>query len=58
MKGLELTSIILGVVTTCQGVVKSFGGLVACRFLLGLFEAGLMPGWITFDPLIEQLLMF
>lgn len=44
MKGLELTSIILGVVTTCQGVVKSFGGLVACRFLLGLFEAGLMPG--------------
>ncbi|KAJ5181917.1 hypothetical protein N7449_012064 [Penicillium cf. viridicatum] len=35
-----------GVVTTCQGVVKSFGGLVACRFLLGLFEAGLMPGCI------------
>ena len=58
MKGLELTSIILGVVTTCQGVVKSFGGLVACRFLLGLFEAGLMPGWIAFDPLMEHLLMF
>ncbi|KAJ6180849.1 hypothetical protein N7519_011310 [Penicillium mononematosum] len=35
-----------GVVTTCQGVVKGFGGLVACRFLLGLFEAGLMPGCI------------
>lgn len=41
---------ILGVVTTCQGVVKSFGGLVACRFLLGLFEAGLMPGRMTFGP--------
>ena len=35
---------ILGIVTICQGVTKSFGGLVACRFLLGLFEAGFMPG--------------
>ena len=34
----------LGIVTICQGVTKSFGGLVACRFLLGLFEAGFMPG--------------
>ncbi|KAJ5985803.1 hypothetical protein N7522_012999 [Penicillium canescens] len=35
-----------GIVTICQGVTKSFGGLVACRFLLGLFEAGFMPGCI------------
>jgi MFS family permease len=34
----------LGITTICQGVTKSFGGLVACRFLLGIFEAGFMPG--------------
>ncbi|KAJ5135316.1 uncharacterized protein N7515_004594 [Penicillium bovifimosum] len=35
-----------GIITTCQGLTTSFGGLVACRFLLGIFEAGLMPGCI------------
>ncbi|RJE23921.1 MFS transporter [Aspergillus sclerotialis] len=35
-----------GIITVCQGVTKSFGGLVACRFLLGIFEAGFMPGAI------------
>jgi hypothetical protein len=35
---------ITGVATTCQGVVKSYGGLVACRFFLGVFEAGVFPG--------------
>ena len=29
-----------GLVATCSAVVQSFGGLVACRLLLGLFEAG------------------
>lgn len=33
-----------GVVTICQGVVKTQGQLVACRFLLGIFEAGFVPG--------------
>ena len=33
-----------GLLTMCQGLVKSFGGLVACRFFLGCFEAGLAPG--------------
>lgn len=33
-----------GVITACQGVVQSFGSLVALRFLLGIFEAGLVPG--------------
>lgn len=27
-----------------MGLTKSFGGLIACRFLLGVFEAGFMPG--------------
>ncbi|KAG5655279.1 hypothetical protein KAF25_010431 [Fusarium avenaceum] len=33
-----------GIVITCTGVVQSYGGLLACRFLLGLFEAGFFPG--------------
>ncbi|TVY39106.1 putative transporter [Lachnellula subtilissima] len=33
-----------GIATICQGLVTSFAGLVACRFLVGLFEAGLFPG--------------
>ncbi|KAL2828475.1 major facilitator superfamily domain-containing protein [Aspergillus cavernicola] len=33
-----------GVVTVCQGVTGSFGGLVACRVLIGALEAGFMPG--------------
>lgn len=27
-----------GIVMTCSGVVQNFGGLVATRFLLGVFE--------------------
>lgn len=36
--------VIKGITTMCQGLVSSFGGLVACRFFLGCFEAGLAPG--------------
>lgn len=28
----------------CQGFVKNEGGLIACRFFLGIFEAGFVPG--------------
>ncbi|KAK3616692.1 hypothetical protein LTR56_025795 [Elasticomyces elasticus] len=35
-----------GIVMTLTGVVKSFGGLIATRFLLGVFEAGFFPGAI------------
>ncbi|RMZ12020.1 hypothetical protein D0860_03118 [Hortaea werneckii] len=35
-----------GIVMTCTGTVQDFGELVAVRFLLGLFEAGLFPGAI------------
>lgn len=27
-----------GIIMTCTGVVQTFGGLVATRFLLGIFE--------------------
>ncbi|KAI8292867.1 Major facilitator superfamily transporter [Colletotrichum sp. SAR11_240] len=35
-----------GIVMTCNGVVQNFGGLVAVRIFLGLFEAGFLPGAI------------
>jgi MFS family permease len=33
-----------GIVSTLTGVVQSYGGLIACRLLLGLMEGGLLPG--------------
>ncbi|KAF9889688.1 hypothetical protein FE257_006994 [Aspergillus nanangensis] len=33
-----------GIITVCQGVTASFTGLVVCRVLIGIFEAGFMPG--------------
>lgn len=33
-----------GVMTMVLGAVHNFGGVVAVRFLLGMFEAGLFPG--------------
>lgn len=40
-----------GIVATLTGVTQNFAGLVTCRLLLGLFEAGLFPGmtmYLTF----------
>ncbi|KAK0202234.1 major facilitator superfamily domain-containing protein [Desarmillaria ectypa] len=37
-----------GVVTTLQGVVTSYGGLLVCRFFLGLFEGGVFPGLVLY----------
>lgn len=33
-----------GLVTTLQGLVQSYSGLLATRFFLGVFEAGMFPG--------------
>ncbi|KAL2864089.1 major facilitator superfamily domain-containing protein [Aspergillus lucknowensis] len=33
-----------GIVMTCSGFSQNFGGLVGCRVLLGVFEAGFFPG--------------
>ncbi|KAJ5403366.1 hypothetical protein N7509_003237 [Penicillium cosmopolitanum] len=33
-----------GCVTVGQGFVKSWSALMACRFLIGIFEAGFLPG--------------
>lgn len=40
----RLIGFIPGIVTICQGVVKTPGQLQAMRFLLGLFESGFFPG--------------
>ncbi|KAF8068065.1 major facilitator superfamily domain-containing protein [Lyophyllum atratum] len=37
-----------GVVTTLQGVVTTYGGLLACRFFLGLLEGGVFPGLVLY----------
>jgi hypothetical protein len=33
-----------GVVMVCQGLVQNWGGLMATRWFLGMFETGLFPG--------------
>ena len=33
-----------GIIMTLHGVVQNFGGLLAVRMLLGVFEAGFYPG--------------
>jgi len=33
-----------GVIATLTGIVQSYGGLIACRLLLGAVEGGLFPG--------------
>ncbi|KAL1897353.1 hypothetical protein Sste5346_004089 [Sporothrix stenoceras] len=40
-----------GITNLCAGFVKSFHGLVALRFVLGIFEAGLQPGVIYLTSL-------
>lgn len=35
---------LFGLVTTLQGLVQNYSGLIATRFFLGLFEAGMFPG--------------
>ncbi|PYH45334.1 putative MFS transporter [Aspergillus saccharolyticus JOP 1030-1] len=41
-------SIIWGILATLTGITQSYGGLLACRVLLGVVEAGLFPGLMTY----------
>ncbi|KAI0742020.1 MFS general substrate transporter [Daedaleopsis nitida] len=36
--------VLWGFACAMQGVVTNYSGLIACRFFLGLFEGGLLPG--------------
>ncbi|PLB50079.1 MFS transporter [Aspergillus steynii IBT 23096] len=38
--------VIWGGITICQGFVQNRAGLIACRFLIGVFEAGFLPGCV------------
>ncbi|EER37515.1 MFS transporter [Histoplasma capsulatum H143] len=37
-----------GLVTLCQGLVQNYAGLLVTRFLLGLLETGMFPGYKIF----------
>ncbi|KAF2202432.1 MFS general substrate transporter [Delitschia confertaspora ATCC 74209] len=41
---LGINTLCLGIIATCQGLTHSYGGLLALRFLLGIFEATLPAG--------------
>lgn len=41
---LGVNMLILGIISTSQGLTKTYGGLLACRFLMGIFEATLPAG--------------
>ncbi|OSS51606.1 hypothetical protein B5807_03393 [Epicoccum nigrum] len=41
---LGINMLFLGIVATCQGLTRSYGGLLALRFLMGIFEATLPAG--------------
>ncbi|KAI1272103.1 major facilitator superfamily domain-containing protein [Xylaria sp. FL0933] len=41
---LSLVMVLWGIATVGQGLIKNVQGLIATRFLLGLFEAGVFPG--------------
>lgn len=40
---LSILILLFGVVTICMAYSRNFGGLIACRFFLGIFEAGTFP---------------
>lgn len=35
-----------GIVTLCTAFSFNYGGIITCRLMLGIFEAGLFPGVI------------
>lgn len=45
---LASIAIIWGTIATLTGITQNYGGLLACRVLLGVVEAGLFPGFITY----------
>jgi MFS family permease len=45
---LAAIAVAWGIVGTCMGAVKSYGGLIACRLLLGACEGGMFGGIILY----------
>ncbi|CAF1300901.1 unnamed protein product [Adineta steineri] len=46
-----LIMLVWGTIAVCMAAISNFTGLLICRFLLGVFEAGLFPGIIYFMSL-------
>jgi MFS family permease len=44
---IGIITLLWGVMMTLHGIVQDFGGIVAVRFLMGIFEAGLFPAAVT-----------
>ncbi|RVX67115.1 hypothetical protein B0A52_08358 [Exophiala mesophila] len=43
-KWLAFITFSWGIISTLTGMTQNLGGLIACRILMGIFEAGLFPG--------------
>ncbi|KAJ5889521.1 hypothetical protein N7504_010331 [Penicillium tannophilum] len=41
-------AVLWGIIATLTGITQNYGGLIACRVLLGVVEAGLFPGFLTY----------
>lgn len=41
---IPLTTLLFGIATVGTAFVQTKGQMIACRFLLGIFEAGMLPG--------------
>ncbi|KAF4777065.1 major facilitator superfamily transporter [Colletotrichum scovillei] len=47
-KYTSINVILWGVVLACLAACKNYAGLLVCRFLLGAFEAAVVPAWVLF----------
>lgn len=45
---------LFGFVSIMQGIVKSYSGLLAVRFFLGVFETGMFPGCFYLIGIVTQ----
>ena len=43
-----------GIVGLCTGFTKNYAGILVCRFLLGLFEGGLLGGMVLYLSMFYQ----
>ncbi|EXJ77960.1 hypothetical protein A1O3_09119 [Capronia epimyces CBS 606.96] len=47
-KYVSVNVTIWGIILACFSACKSYGSLLACRFLLGMAEAAIVPAWVVF----------
>ena len=53
--GIPLMLLGFGTASICTAAVKSFPGLVACRFFVGVFESGFVARFVAHQPLLDGL---